>query len=381
MDRQRAGDRSDALHAGKQPDPARAETKIVRADDRDQAQARPAEQVEDDGDHQQADQAPFAPDEGDRTEDVLEQRARTVGRGRIAVADSRGRQDGDEVQDRAERKAALDPEGNQDRAADRGPRHAARIVGADIEDHGLAHAVCADDTSDHEAAERHVGRPDRPRDQACDGEVPDREMARMGEQGERDRRRQQGERGEQQNDASLQDIRRRADEGSEQRHGQDPQHRHDGDEERRAGLLVHEDADRQHLDPAHGELDRADQPQPPEIGLRGPAVRPRRIRMRQLSCSRAATGVYGPLGHVPKKPAPDLIRGRAPVFAKEKAPMQSGAVQPATAGRPARNRRAARRLHPRAAVRSRPQNAGRPQTRRGRAGPASGSRHAHRSAA
>ena len=38
----------------------------------------------------------------------------------------------------------------------------------------------------------------------------------------------------------------------------------------------------------------------------------------ELSRSRAATGVYGPLGHVPKKPAPDLIRGWAPVLRKKR---------------------------------------------------------------
>ena len=151
---------------------------------------------------------------------------------------------------------------------------------------------------------------------------------------------------------------------------------------------------RQHLDPAHAELDRADQPQPPEIGLGRPAARPRRIRIRQFSRSRTAADVCGPLGHVPKKWAPVVRKDRrrrkclACIPSKRDARGWSGGLYDgcrcaawATAGRPARNRRAARRLRPRAAVRSRPRNADRPQTRRGMAGPASGSRHAHRSAA
>ena len=92
--------------------PAWAETEIIRADDRDQAQVRPAEQVEDDCDPAEADQPLFAFDQGERTEDVLEQGTRTIGRGRITVANSGGGQDGDEVHDRAERKAALDAPAN-----------------------------------------------------------------------------------------------------------------------------------------------------------------------------------------------------------------------------------------------------------------------------
>ena len=119
-------------------------------------------------------------------------------------------------------KQPLDAPRGKHRAADRRARHAAGIVGADIENHGMGHAVRADDSPDHQAAQRNVGRPDRSADEGRDREMPDREVVRIGEQRDRDGRRQQGERVQQQDDAALQQVRRRADECSEQRHAEGP---------------------------------------------------------------------------------------------------------------------------------------------------------------
>ena len=52
-----------------------------------------------------------------------------------------------------------------------------------------------------------------------------------------------------------------ADHRAEQRHRQHPQHGQRGDDEGRAGVLISEHGDRQHLEPAHREDHQADQPQ------------------------------------------------------------------------------------------------------------------------
>ena len=134
-------------------------------------------------------------------------------------------------------------------------------------------------------------------------------MTRMGEQGERDRRGQQSERAEQQNNASLQEIRRRADEGSKQRHGENPQHRDHGDQERRAGLTVDEDADAQHLDPATPNWTAPISHSRQKSGSAGQ----RRDRAGFGSVDSLAPGrlrTSGPAGHLPKKWAPVVRKDR-----------------------------------------------------------------------
>ncbi len=58
-----------------------------------------------------------------------------------------------------------------------------------------------------------------------------------------------------------------ADDGAEQRHRQHAQHRQQRDDERRAGALISEDGDRQHLQPAYRENHDPDEPQPAKIGF------------------------------------------------------------------------------------------------------------------
>jgi len=133
----------------------------------------------------------------------------------------------------------------------------------------------ADDLADHDAAHRVVGGPGDAVDKAGERQMPHREPAEIGEHREPDGCCQHDQQDGDQRDPPLDPLDPGADDRAKQRHRQHAQHRHQGDVERRAGVLIDKDADDQHLQPAHREGDDPDHPQATEIGARERAPTPR----------------------------------------------------------------------------------------------------------
>ena len=183
----------------------------------------------------------------------------------VAIAHAECSDDRDGVQHNAQCEHAVDADAREQQAADRGADHAAGIVRADIDRHGGAHLRCADRFADHHPPHRIVGRPADTVDEARDREVPDGEQMQMC-QGRKNQRcdHHTGD-DDDQRGAPLHALGDGTEEGAEQTHRQQAQHGHHCNDERRAGVLIDEDADGDGLHPADDEHDETDEPEAPEI--------------------------------------------------------------------------------------------------------------------
>jgi len=88
----------------------------------------------------------------------------------------------DEVAGDADLERAADAKGREQDAADRWTKHAARIVGANIDRHRGAHPLGPDDLADHRAAHRVVGGLGKAADEAGERKMPDFEGIGPGEE-------------------------------------------------------------------------------------------------------------------------------------------------------------------------------------------------------
>ena len=100
-----------------------------------------------------------------------------------------------------------------------------------------------------------------------DGEMPDLEHVQVRERGKHQGVDQHHHDDQDKRGAPFHAVGERAEEGAEQAHRQQAQHRHHCDDERRFGALVDEHADRDRLHPAHREHDEPDEPEAPEVGV------------------------------------------------------------------------------------------------------------------
>ena len=183
------------------------------------------------------------------------------------MMDPRRRRNRNEIAGDADGKSAADPDRREQHAADGGAEHAAGIIGADIQGHRRAHPIRSDDLADHRAANRVVRRPSDAIDKAGERDMPHFERVAPGQQRQDHRAEQHRNDDKDQRGAALEPLGHSADDRAEQRHRQHPQHCQQRDNEWRAGALISEHGDRQHLQPAHRKDNDTDQPQPAEIGF------------------------------------------------------------------------------------------------------------------
>ena len=268
-EQQAAGEGADAVDAGEQTDAFGAKQQPVCADHRDHTGEGPGEDIVDDGDRHDRTEAAVGKDERHALPGAGEHGSGT-GRGRDVALHHQGGGDGRRVQCHAQQEGTFDTDACQQHAAGGGPHHAAHIAGADIERHGDGHAIAAHDFAHHHAPQRIVGGPAAAVDETGDGEVPDFQGSREGDDGEQGRGDHHEADDAGQGQAAVEPFGEGPEEGAEKAHRNEAEHRDHGNDQGGAGLLIDDDAHGNRFQPAHGGDDEADVPQAPEIHRTGP---------------------------------------------------------------------------------------------------------------